>query len=323
MKKILITGGCGFVGRHLTKRLSLDPNNQITIIDDLSTGLRLEHWPEHLKCKINDIRYQDCIEYFQTENKQFDVIFHLAAIVGGRLIIENNPLVVAKDLSIDAEMFNWSVQTKPGKIVYFSSSAIYPLSKQTKENGVPLSEYLIDIQNQKIDMPDMSYGWSKLTGEFLADLAVKKHGLNVVIYRPFSGYGEDQDMTYPFPSIINRVINHENPIDVWGDGTQNRDFIYIEDCIDGILLTYEKINDATPLNLGTGISTSFNELIERACKINSIECNINHLLDKPVGVHTRYANVQKSISYNIIPKTTLDDGIRIVSKYLYDIKKSI
>lgn len=187
MTKILITGGAGFVGRHLTKRLSKNKDNDITIVDDLSTGLRLKDWPAHLKCPVNKIIYDDCIDYFNSNRDTFDIVFHLAAIVEGRISIEQNPLKVAKDLSIDASMFSWSVRTKPAKIVYFSSSAVYPVKLQSQEHHVPLKEEFIDFKNGIIDIPDMSYGWSKLTGEFLSHLAVTKHGLNVAIYRPFQG----------------------------------------------------------------------------------------------------------------------------------------
>ena len=77
-KKILVTGGCGFVGRHLVKRLSRDPKNEIIIVDDLSTGLKMQEWPEHLKCKVKKIIYDDCVNFFENSRQKFDAIFHLA-----------------------------------------------------------------------------------------------------------------------------------------------------------------------------------------------------------------------------------------------------
>lgn len=315
-KRILITGGCGFVGRHLAKRLSEDGSNELTIVDDLSAGLKPEHWAEHLRCKPHAVVYQDCIDFFHSNKEYFDVVFHCAAVVGGRVTIEEQPLQVAKDLAIDAELFGWAAITKPGKIVYMSSSAVYPIRFQQKSGHRALSEDLVDVKNGKIDMPDMSYGWAKLTGEYLSHLAVQKYGFRVAVYRPFSGYGEDQDPSYPVPALMRRIVDRETPIQVWGDGTQMRDFVYIEDCIDCILNTYERIDDASPLNIGSGTPTSFLDLIKLASEIAGLEYQVKPMSDKPVGVYARYADTVKQTAFGFRPRTTLRDGLGRVIHHL-------
>jgi len=91
---------------------------------------------------------------------------------------------------------------------------------------------------------------------------------NALAADPSSGYGEDQDLTYPFPSIIKRAIAHagEEQLTVWGTGDQMRDFIHIEDCVDGVLATMDKIDDADALNLSTGIYTSFKQFARMAAE---------------------------------------------------------
>lgn len=317
MKKILVSGGCGFVGRHLVKRLSLDFRNEITVVDDLSTGLILEQWPQHLRCNVDRMIHADCVDFFEERHdQQFDEVFHLAAVVEGRATIENNPLKVAKDLIVDAAMFRWAVEAKPRKIVYFSSSAAYPIHLQTREHNVALAEDMLDSRIGNISMPDMSYGWAKLTGEFLSHLAVTKHDLKVAVYRPFSGYGEDQAFTYPFPSIIQRVIEANEIVDVWGSGEQSRDFIYIEDCIDGIMQTYESIDNADTLNLGSGKKTTFKELIGTASHVFGKSVRINALTDKPEGVFARYCDPAEQRRLGFAPKTTLEEGIEIVAHFI-------
>jgi len=94
-------------------------------------------------------------------------------------------------------MFNWAVNTKQKKIIYYSSSAAYPVKLQRKP--YKLKEF--DINLNDVRNPDFTYGWTKLTGEILAQFA-RKQGIDVYVFRPFSGYGEDQDLTYPFQVLL-------------------------------------------------------------------------------------------------------------------------
>ena len=145
----------------------------------------------------------------------FGDAFHLAAIIGGRAVIDGNPMAVAIDLALDALCFNWAVNKKPERLLYASSSAAYPVDLQGKDGAVALKES--DIQfGGRLGQPDMTYGWSKLTGEYLARIAHQHYGLHTACVRPFSGYGEEQDLSYPVPSIALRAAKRENPLDGLG-----------------------------------------------------------------------------------------------------------
>ena len=187
---ILITGHKGFVGQQYVKFFS-DQGHDVTGVD-IKEG-------------------NDCRDFFKTCDVQFDLIVHLAAIVGGRDTIENDPLAVATDLSIDAEFFNWAVRTKQTKVIYFSSSAAYPINLQTKGSEHNLTESDIDLMD--MSSPDFTYGWAKLSGEYLAHFA-RQYGLKVYVFRPFSGYGETQDLDYPFPSFIKRVVDQVDEFEI-------------------------------------------------------------------------------------------------------------
>lgn len=315
----LVTGGCGFVGRHFVKWL-LEHDYQVTVVDDLSTGLSPERWPLHLrvpngKLKQVTFRIGDFRDYTKEVSPDFDLIVHLAAVVGGRMIIEGAPLHVATDLAIDATLFNWIVKIRPmpRKVMFFSSSAAYPVSEQTPTHNRPLSEDMIDF-DRKLELPDMTYGWSKLTGEFLASFAAKQYGLDIVIYRPFSGYGEDQDFNYPFPSVIRRVARGESPIVVWGSGNQLRDFIYIDDVVNAVFASYNKLKPGEALNLGSGVGTSFRQLAEAACKVIGHKAEVVNDASKPEGVFARVANPNRMFKY-YRPETSPERGIEIVHAY--------
>lgn len=291
--KILITGHRGFVGRHFVKKLQKE-NHEIIGID--------------IKDEVNPM---DCRDFFKTDTQVYDLVIHLAAIVGGRATIEGEPLSVATDLSIDAEMFNWAVKTKQTKIIYFSSSAAYPINKQTLDLKHRLKESDIDLES--IQNPDFTYGWAKLTGEYLAEFA-KKSGIKVYVFRPFSGYGEDQDLDYPFPSFINRIVEKQDPFIIWGDGNQVRDFIHIDDICDAVMEIVDKDLE-TPFNLGIGNPVSFNQLAEIMFNVSNWRPKeIKRLSDKPSGVMYRCCDPDKFLKI-YQPKISLEQGIKLAIEH--------
>ena len=161
--------------------------------------------------------------------------------------------------------------------------------------------------------PDMTYGWSKLTGEYLASIAAEYYDVSVTCIRPFSGYGEDQDLSYPVPAIARRAALKENPFEVWGTGKQGRDFVHIDDVMDCTLLAMDHITDGSAINIGSGRLTTFLELIEVFTSFADYSPEIKTLLDKPVGVHSRYGKmdyVKERLGWE--PKLSLEEGMRRV-----------
>jgi GDP-L-fucose synthase len=324
MRKILITGAAGFVGRHFTRRF-LEAGDQVFAVDSivpLTGGIDPSHgWPLFQPNEYRNFHFfrQDCRAFFlEHPDDDFDYALHLAAIVGGRLMIENNPLAVAEDLAIDSAYWQWAVRAKPKRTVCFSSSAAYPVKYQQCESYQLLREDMIDFLCD-IGTPDMSYGWAKVTHEYLTHLAYQKHGLKSVVYRPFSGYGEDQDDTYPFPSICKRVLEQKGGkrIEVWGSGDQLRDFIHIEDCVDGVLATMDSIDDAGALNLSTGVYTSFKAFARLAAEICGYYPTVAGMSDKPSGVFARGGDTTKQQAYGFRFQIALRDGIARAMAY-YD-----
>jgi nucleoside-diphosphate-sugar epimerase len=345
MKIHLVSGGCGFVGRNVVKRLLNTTNDKIFVIDDLSIGRHPSQWLEGFQSrKQGDLEiigaderfyfwqgdFRNLLFYmrqnpryiqetYHLDFERFSDVFHFAAIVGGRLKIDGDPLMVALDLSIDSEFFYWITRHTPERVLYPSSSAAYPTSLQTVEGAVQLREGDIDF-TKNLGTPDMTYGWTKLTGEFLAQIAAKHYGISIVCIRPFSGYGEDQETDYPVPAIARRAANKENPFEVWGSGKQGRDFVHIDDIIDFIQILMDNVHDGSAYNIGSGKLTSFLELIEVFTNIAGYKPTIKPLLDKPVGVHSRYCDmslVRKKFGW--MPKISIEEGMRRV----YEKQKSL
>lgn len=345
MKIHLVSGGCGFVGRNVVKRLLNTTNDKVFVIDDLSIGRHPSQWLAGFQSKkegdleiIGDDErfyfwqgdFRNLLFYmrqnpryiqetYNLDFERFSDVFHFAAIVGGRLKIDGDPLMVALDLSIDSEFFYWITRHKPERVLYPSSSAAYPTSLQTVEGAVQLREGDIDF-TKNLGTPDMTYGWTKLTGEFLAQIAARHYGISIVCIRPFSGYGEDQETDYPVPAIARRAANKENPFEVWGSGKQGRDFVHIDDIIDFIQILMDNVHDGSAYNIGSGKLTSFLELIDVFTNIAGYKPTIKPLLDKPVGVHSRYCDMSLvKERFGWMPKISIEEGMRRV----YEKQKSL
>jgi len=298
--RALITGDRGFLGRHFTAELNRRGWDVV--------GLDTKVTPT-----------QDCRAYFRRDlgwlgsareqHSPYDLVVHCAAVVGGREMIERDPLATAESLSIDAEMFRWAAVARPGRVLYFSSSAAYPVAFQRGPGGSALQEDEIwNNGDTDIMMPDEVYGWSKVTGELLAG-KLRQAGVPVTVVRPFSGYGADQDPSYPFRAILDRVkaLQPGQPLELWcGDCT--RDWIHVDDLVAGALAIAESGTE-DPVNLCTGRPTSFYGLARLMLDADGqVDREVTANPDAPQGVAYRVGDPTRMIEY-YTPKISIEEGI--------------
>lgn len=306
--RVLITGAAGFLGRHFARHhIYLD--HEVTAVDDMSSPYAVWGFGPGL-LKIDAADYLGRIGA-----PKYDIVYHFAAPVGGREKIEGDPLFNADSLRLDAALFRWAAIARPKVIVYPSSSAVYPLGFQTERLHVPLTERHFHPDGDTWHRPDEMYGFTKMVGEFLARKA-ESYGVNTLCIRPFSGYGADQSLEYPVPSIAERVMRRDDPLVIWGPGTQTRDFVHVVDVVNATLARLKSgIEGYQSMNIGWGVQTSFNDvariMIEEVRRVTRTDYDpqIVNLPDKPFGVMHRYCDPTRMKAYYPEPKVGLQEGI--------------
>lgn len=294
MMRVLVTGAAGFVGRHMSAELFRRGWDVIGV--DLRTSPR----PSGI------FLHEDARAVFAGSilREQFDLVVHCAYHVGGRQAIDHEPQFLAWNLELDAQMFNWAVRTSQPRVVYYSSSAAYPIEHQRADRWVRLAEDHINLSD--VRQPDARYGWAKLTGEQLATSAAQA-GVRVHVLRPFSGYGGDQDLTYPFPAILDRV--RRGDLSVWGPPGQCRDWVHVDDVVSCSLAVVEQ-DIAGPINVCSGTGVEMGDLAVRMAAVAGVKVRKDptYLLDRPTGVMVRIGDPSRMQAI-YQPRIGLDEGI--------------
>lgn len=300
--KALVTGDRGFIGRHFV--------NFLKVKDWEVYGLDIANGAD-----------EDCIPFFvEDTDEQYDLVVHCAYEVGGRKHIDATNMALATNALLDAAMFRWALNGGAKAVIYYSSSAAYPIHLQQRwcttcpgEGHPPRRLSEEDIDFSALAQPDADYGWAKLTGERIARRA-QALGLRVHILRPFSGYGSDQSDDYPFPSIVKRAMRNE--LEVWGPPGQTRDWIHIDDVIRGSWAIYQQ-NVQEPVNLCTGVGTEMGDLIQAARNIyqrltgeTGEVGEVTYIHDAPTGVYYRVGDPSKLRQY-YVPKISILQGIQL------------
>jgi nucleoside-diphosphate-sugar epimerase len=289
--RVLITGSAGFLGRHFFRAMIQQPGAVCGVDITDAVGPR------------------DALRFFAGNAQRFDLVLHLAAVSPHRAAIDGRALTVgAGNLALDAAMFDWAARTRPGRVVYFSSSAAYPVDLQDAD--VALSTGMIEEAvrlRPHIGVPDAIYGWVKLTGERLAE-AYRAQGGAVTVVRPFSGYGEDQSADFPFGAFRDRALRREDPFTIWGSGEQVRDWIHVDDIVGATLAAVDQGVDG-PLNLCTGVGTSMRELAELFTAAAGYRPEFELHPDKPAGVAYRVGDPAR-LHEIYTPRTSIEEGVK-------------
>ncbi len=315
-KKILVTGGAGFIGSTLVKRLVAD-GADVSVIDNLWRG-SLENLKNAdgtyaidpaSKFHLADLTdYAKCMELI----RDFDLVYHLADVVGGiQFAFGNEAFIFRQNVLINSNVLAACIMNHVSNYVYVGTACSYPKSLQMIEGIAAFTEDQVYPAE-----PESSYGWSKLMGEYEAELAQKTGKINVGLLRFHNVYGPgasfESSRSQVIPSLILKAINYPNPpFVVWGNGNQYRDFIYIDDIIDALILVAEHGINRGAIQVGSEKATSIRALAETVVKISGKPIEIVYDIAKPEGDHGRIAICDKAREIlGWRPKIDLETGLK-------------
>ncbi|MBI5332231.1 MAG: GDP-mannose 4,6-dehydratase [Candidatus Aenigmarchaeota archaeon] len=299
-KKILITGGAGFLGSNLTEMLIKD--NDIVCLDNVSTG-NMNNVTDFIKDKNYTFVKGSIMDAEQLKKAMdgIDIVFHYAAVVGVKKTLEEPLNVLNVNLNGTRNVLETALKTGVKKVVNLSSSEVYgePVTVPEKEDGV---------LNAKLP-----YAVAKLATELYAKAYFTEHGLKTVSIRPFNVYGPRQiSSAYGFVvGIFIEQVLAGKAITVFGDGLQTRDFTFVKDNLAATILAAEKIDDGTVTNVGTGKQTTVRELAEMILKLTASKSKISYVPERKLDIVHRCADIARMKKLlGFTPKYSLEQGLK-------------
>ena len=302
-KNVLVAGGAGFVGANLIKRLLL-----------LGADVTATLYEKPPSIESNDIKYVQCDLRIPEDCKKvcenIDYIFMCAANTSGAKVMATTPLVhLTPNILMNVNMLEAAYEANVEKFLFMSSNTVYPLTDYSvKEDDVTNEFY----QSYHI------VAWMKRFTEIICDMYASriKKPMKTIVVRPGNLYGPhdkfDKEKSKVIPALIRRAVEKQNPFVVWGDGMDLKDFLYIDDYIDGMLLAMEKMDEFQPINIANGETVTIRDVLKEI--LNSADYKdapIEYDSSKPTMIPKRMIDI--SLANKILvwkPKVSLKEGIK-------------
>jgi GDP-L-fucose synthase len=293
-KTVVVTGGSGFLGSRVVKILEKKNPKKIIIPRSQDYDLRIKEKCEEI-------------------TKEADIIFHLAAKVGGIGLNQNIPGQLFYDnIMMGTQLIEEARKNNVEKFIALGTICSYP-----KFTPLPFSENSIwDGYPEETNAP---YGLAKKMLLVQSQAYKQEYNFNSIVIFPTNLYGPgdnfDESKSHVIPALIKKIqhakINNLDHIELWGDGSPTRDFLYVDDAAEGIILAAEKYESVEPLNLGTGEEVSIKDLANLILKIMNEKMTINWIIEKPNGQPRRCVDSNKAFrEIGFKPKISFEDGLK-------------
>lgn len=326
-RRVVVTGGAGFIGSHLVDKL-IGLGATVTVADSLSKagkgyllsvwethGLRPEGAGEEGDVRAGEHRLIKCdLQHITSARRVMEgqeVVFHLAATIGGRGYIDTHPADCCGNFALDYNVISEAYRAGVEHVSYASSACVYPVSLQTEYDSTHLLTEDEAFKDETANS-DREYGWAKLMGEMQLLAFHHQYGLKGSVVRYVTAYGEREDDTHAIIALIRRAVERQDPYVVWGTGEEDRDFTHVSDIVDSTILAAERISDGTPVNVGTSKRYKIKDVVAMILDIVGFEPReLVFDTSKPRGVVTRALDIQRAETLlGWKPRVDLREGLR-------------
>jgi len=305
-KKVLVTGGAGFVGSHVVDLL-VEKGARVKVIDNLENGVltNLAQVKDEVEFVSGDLRNFDVCK---DASRGMDIILNIAAKVGGIAFNQKHPGTMFRDnILINTNMLEAAKVNTVERFLVVSSACVYP---RFCKIPTPESEGFEGVPEPTND----GYGWAKRMAEFQASTYTREFGMKIAIARPYNTYGPrdhfNPEKSHVIPALIKRVFDGENPLTVWGDGEQSRAFLYVTDLARGLLEVTERYAETDPINLGTDEEIKIKDLVSLILDFSGRNPTVYFDTSKPSGQPRRNCdNTKAKAKIGFEAKVTLKEGL--------------
>ena len=294
---ILVTGATGLIGSNLYKTL----DKRIFDVKGIST-------------KDGDLTDE---KFCNDISKKVDVVFHCAAVTSGAKVMQNSPLShVTPNIVMNANLIEACRRNGVKKFIFMSSSVVYPYTGVIPNNE---EEFTYGDIYEKYE----AVGWMKRYTEKLCE-TYSKFGMKCIVVRPSNIYGPGDkfdERSHVLPATIMKVVNGDNPLVVWGNGEDVRDFIYIDDFVDACITLMTKVDKYSIWNVGSGVGTSVIEIVKLCQEIEMSWTDITYNRWAPTMIPIRLLDVNKiKTELGWKAKTSLSEGLRKTIDWYKNVK---
>lgn len=306
-RRTLVTGGSGFIGSHLVDRL-LQEGASVRVVGRSRNRFKKTIGPVASDVEFfeGDLRLPDCADRVC---KNIDAVFNLAArVAGAGWNSAHSGSMFTENLALGLHILDGAVRHEVERVLCVSSACVY-----RRHCAVPTPESEGFVEDP--DPSNFGYGWAKRALEVQAHAYSEEYPIKIGIVRPYNGYGPrdnfDWETSHVIPALIRKVVEGQDPLVVWGDGTQTRSFLYVSDFVEGLMLTLEKHPVPDPVNIGTDEEITIGELIRLIIRLTGSSVRLQFDTSKPTGQPRRngdFGKARKILGFE--PRVPLEQGMK-------------